>query len=100
MVSVTKNRSECINTAFSKVFGTGQRASSVFGQFRQHAAGVPLSIKTAGVRQDGEPRNFVAEPKGDVAVIVVTITVQPCSYGINFEVSSVGRMVGRPAHRQ
>ena len=95
-VGVLKYRTQCIEAGLAKIFGTGEGTGAVLCQLRKHAAGIPFAIHAAGVSENGEPRDLVAESQRDVAIAVVAITIEPRGDSVDLELCGIRRAIRCP----
>src|SRR5258708_2562344 len=68
-------------------------------QLRQHASGIPFAINAAGISENRETRDLIAEAESDVAEAIVTIAVEPRCGGIDVKVLGVRRAICGPSNR-
>ncbi len=83
-----------------KYFELVSAPTTVARQLGQHAPGIPFAIHTARIGHHRQPGNLVAESQRDIAVLVVTIPVEPRSHRIHFEIRGIGRPISYPGNRQ
>jgi len=99
-VCMRQHGAQCVEARFAEVLRTGKRAGAIVSQFRQHASGIPFAIDTAGIRHHGQPRNLIPESQRDVAILIVTVTIEPRGHRVDLEILSIRRPIGRPSDCQ